>query len=219
MRSILLLISALLLPATALAYTADFSCTGISDDTVTVQSAITAAGSGILSFPVGKCNFSSTLTLPAGQRWRGQGKNITTLFWIGGSSTDLVATTSLGTYGGIEDMTIDAGTSASGLTLIHIKDAAFGTYRNLLLNGNNGSGNICLYLQAGVSGSGSNYNAALNSFYDIRGNECQTGFQFNGTSTSFATDNNFYNIDVEGPTSAAGTCLNAINWADTNNFY
>lgn len=189
-----------------------------SDDTASITAAI-ATGASTIVLPSAAYKISSTIMLASNQCIIGGNRGGTVLNWIGGNGTDLV-TANLALYPCLRNMTINSGT-ATGVTLLHLQDTQLGSFQDIVLAANNGTGNLCLYMQAGVNGNGGTFNTVQNNFLHTRAFGCQDGFKAAGTASSptVVTDNNFYDFDVEGSSTTAGIMFNFVQWADTNNFY
>ena len=199
----------------------DFGATGngMTDDTAAIQAAIAGVGAGLLFWPEGTYKISGTLTVPTMQRWQGASSGSTILQWAGGNNADMVTTT-LPTYadkGGIESMTLHAG-SGTGITLLHLRNTHQSIYRNIYLDGNNGAGNVCLFLEAGAGGQTAN--CCHNAFYHIIGRNSAKGLVITGASGNGATDNAFFFSDFSSIFGLSGYVgIELQQWCDSNLFY
>lgn len=195
--------------------------TGVVDSTAAFQKATSEASQyGTVSIPTGTYKISSTINLAAYQCLVGANGGAVVLKWAGDNSSDVISNSVAQLGECLINVTIDAG-SGTSLNLLHLQDVQQSYFSNVFMNGENGSGNTCLYLQAGVFGTGNAHNTVLNYFPYIQGMGCQNGAEFNGNSTgpTVASDNRFGTIDMEGSSGGAGTMFNFVQWTDTNNFF
>ena len=188
--------------------------TGVADSTAAIQAAISAAGEGVVSFPVGTYLFNQTLVRPGGQVWRGATQTGTALKWTGANNVNLIATPTDGTslYGGINDLTIDMGTAA-GCTALAILNSNYGSYARLQILGNDGLNN------RGMSFIATTTNSGENSFYHCTMSKVTRGVYMTGTPGVVATLQSFQHLSIILTSTAAGTGIEFDQWADSHYFY
>lgn len=186
---------------------------GVTDDSVAVQAAITAAESSgaIVYFPAATYSFATTLTRPTNVRLRGDGKGKSILSYTGSGTALGVAASGVRTYrAGVFDLTLTTSTGDIGIDLDSVSLAVF---ERLDVTGFSGKGirlvsptsGYCVYnrfwdvtVQAptypntarGFSIEGTSSNA--NTFDSCRTNLCFRGFHLDDSN-----DNTFDKCQAE----------------------
>ena len=191
---------------------------GAADDTSAIQAAINAAAAGgIVLFPTGTYNVSSTINVADGVSLIGECGNaafpevdsiaVSRLLWIGASGGTLLSIAVPGWGGGMEAIVLDGNAGLAGVCL-RVNSINGGVFKKVTCQ----FGGTGLLMNATLG-----QNCVLNTFYSCFFHDCVFAVLLDGTNgtTGTVTLNSFFGCRISG----SEISLILRQWADTNFFY